>query len=44
MKQLILLLTLCIPGLLSAQEDAKYLAGAVPEKDGLLALGHVLLF
>ena len=34
MKQLILLLTLCIPGLLSAQEDAKYLAGAVPEKDG----------
>lgn len=34
MKQLILLLTLFIPGLLCAQDDTKYLAGAVPEKDG----------
>lgn len=33
MKQL-LLLTLFIPSLLWAQEDSKYLAGAVPEEDG----------
>lgn len=34
MKQLFALLTLFIPGLLAAQEDARYLTGAVPEENG----------
>lgn len=34
MKKLLLLSLLFVPCLLSAQEDGKYLAGAVPEEDG----------